>query len=745
MTQDNSWVDDLVLFSDLGTEIPKSVKHNEDVIVRLYREGELMQLTIHQSGQIRELYKDENKTHANFRALLASPSFADLAKWADSQALLLKDRVIEESIPVRALSSSRGMVDSALELFGNTLPSNGPKPRVSVTLVDGPAGIGKTSFLRHLAYQHASTFKVKRHPLFLHVESRGRMLQNLTDLMAFSLQTLRLRVTYDQIPVLVRHGLVTLAIDGFDELGDPSGYDLAWAQINELINSVRGEGQIILAGRETFVGEGRMRSALKSIDTVVDHLETVTLQPLKRKEGIDWLIENGWARADIEEEEVAALFDEGSYALRPFFLKELSRPEIAEKVKNKNIDDLLSFLVSSMIEREVSKFGPDIEAAVSDQAVSNFLQRFLEEVARDLAENQTDAVPTDTLSWIAEVVASEFIPSNIAGIFKHRANVVAFLTNDDRRGYRRFVHDQISNYFLAKSTIRSILNNELPKHVRRNIFGIEFLENFCSVMRTVSQSDVDNFISISLKQIRENGDSDRSRRNLAALVIATGCVQKVDDNLLISDISLDEVFLTETCSPIRMKNVTIAQLYAKGADFRNIKFEGNCAVISLIADEITIPPELDFTPYYITLPGRTLTDLEEKQDWILSRFYANFEIEEEIIVENILKKFPLFDLLGRLGRNRSYWLKDDEEKQTRRILDDDHWPLLRELLLKHDLLLERDNVGGKGRPGTFYHLKNKQSVIDFNNPSKAVAPLLREMLTESWKIEHQKKPRRTEH
>ena len=57
----------------------------------------------------------------------------------------------------------------------------------------------------------------------------------LQDLIAFSLQTLRLNVTYDQVPVLARHGLVSIAIDGFDELGDPNGYDLAWGQVNDLI------------------------------------------------------------------------------------------------------------------------------------------------------------------------------------------------------------------------------------------------------------------------------------------------------------------------------------------------------------------------------------------------------------------------------------------------------------------------------------------------------------------------------
>ena len=87
-----------------------------------------------------------------------------------------------------------------------------------------------------MALKRSFEYKQRRDPLILHVQSRGKVLSNLQDLMAFSLQTLRLRITYDQAPILVRHGLITLAVDGFDELGDPSGYELAWAQVNDLIH-----------------------------------------------------------------------------------------------------------------------------------------------------------------------------------------------------------------------------------------------------------------------------------------------------------------------------------------------------------------------------------------------------------------------------------------------------------------------------------------------------------------------------
>ena len=72
-------------------------------------------------------------------------------------------------------------------------------------------------------------------------------------------------MTFDQLPVLVRHGLVTLAIDGFDELGDPNGYDLAWGQVNELVTQIRGKGTLILAGRETFIGRERVSKQITSL------------------------------------------------------------------------------------------------------------------------------------------------------------------------------------------------------------------------------------------------------------------------------------------------------------------------------------------------------------------------------------------------------------------------------------------------------------------------------------------------
>lgn len=728
--------EDLSLFADLGTEPPILMQKNDGLHVEFVRDGQKLNLNIESSGKITETYDGFSRKHLDFKSLLASTTFADLGKWADSQASFLKARISDDNIPVQGrLSRDENVADitGSLNLLDDAILNSGANShRVLVTLVDGPAGIGKTTLLRQIAYKRAAEYRETRRPIILHVESRGRMLQNLTDLMAFSLQTLRLRVTYDQVPVLVRHGLVTLAIDGFDELGDPSGYDMAWAQVNDLITSARGNGSIVLSGRETFIGEGRMKTALNTIDTgLSDRLQTFSLLPPTANVAKNWLMKKGWSEDSFKNDRVASIFEDGSYALRPFFLKELANGEVAKSIEMDAVGDLLQFLVEKMIEREASKFGDDVEAITNLEQRKLFVRRFLEETARDMADNQSDAIPGDTLGWISEVVAADIVSPALVGILKNRASVVAFLETDDRRGYRRFTDDQIGNYFLAYATLKSINDGELPKHVRRNILGLEFLENFSSAMRSIPQSEVDCFVNSAISQIDRIADYDRSRRNLATLVIAMLSVQELSHETCISDVSLDETLFVETVSPIVLKNVTIAQLYARGADFRKVSFTGQCVIVSFIADETTIVSEKMPVPSFINLPEKTLFSPEDKVNWFVNRFVAVLsDYKPDIRV--LLERFPLFTLLHKIARTRSYWIKDNEEKASRRIFDDPLWPDLKEILEKHELLVVADNVGAGGRPGAYYHLKNRQGLLSVNNPPRSVLPFLQELVAKSY-------------
>ena len=285
---------------------------------------------------------------------------------------------------------------------------------VQVMLIDGPAGIGKTRFIEFLAWARANRFLTMQDPLILHVQSRGRVLTYLQDLIAFSLQRLRLTVTFDQIPVLVRHGLVILAIDGFDELADPNGYELAWSQVSELVDQVRGDGTLILAGRETFVGHERIRRSIQALKQH-DEVRALTLQAPSPVIAKQWLQAS---RSGILES-VEALFEPGSLALRPFFLARLADLPPTVQLGRPQAGVLLASLVDSMIEREAGKFGDAVDTIMNEQQRRDYVRHFLREVARFMADDQTEAIDELMLSWLAEMVAPDELDTETLALLKN--------------------------------------------------------------------------------------------------------------------------------------------------------------------------------------------------------------------------------------------------------------------------------------------------------------------------------------
>ena len=732
-------LEDISAFADLGADAPQIIANANGYVARLVREGRQIELSFNSDGAVIERCEGEERRHVNIRSLLASPLFANIGKWADSQRLHLKERVSKETIPVTGLvhsTNKEGGVDEFdIALMGF---DHRKQFRTNVFILNGPAGIGKTSLIRSLAFRRADQFRRSQKHLILHVESRGRMLQNITDLMAFSLQTLRLSVTYDQVPALVRNGLITLAIDGFDELGDPNGYDLAWAQVNDLIISSRGNGTIILAGRETFIRKERMISALQALDETVDRVDSFSLLSPTPYIARNWLKNAGWPERILELEVASPLFEEESYALRPFFLSELSRKGVAEQIENGQIEDLLSFLIDSMTEREAQKFGRDVEAVTTEDIREKYITSLMEEVARDLAENQSDAISSDTLSWLSEMVASEIVPHGLIGILKNRAGVIAFLTEDDRRGYRRFIHEQVLNYYLSKVTIKAIISNEVPKFVRRNIFGVDFLESFCSVARYADQETVDGFIDAATTQLNSIGDHDRARRNLGALILGMCSVCSPSNPPSISDLNLEEAYLSETVSSVSLKNVTIGQLYAKGADCRNVDFHADCNIVSLVSDDGTVLPRPVPFPSSINLRSETITDPRKVVYWVNSHIAPILQNDMDPIDTNLSKSFGLLSLYTRIVRYKPFWIKDGDERGARRILDDPYWEKLKELMIKHNLLVVRHDVPASGRPAPFYHVRNRQILMNHRevDPSKvdpAFFEFLRELVVEILK------------
>ena len=721
--------EELARFSDLGTSPPKEVGDDERFAFRLSREGEGLELRFEGGveGRVMEKSLDsgELRVHESYRALLASERFGDLRRWAGAQAASL-ERMLHDidrrPIPVVGVLSD-GNSDMDVGQLDDFLMSQEDGGRhansTHILLIDGPAGIGKTKFIELLTLERARHFTSTQRPLVLHVQSRGRVLTFFQDLIAFSLQTLRLRVTYDQLPILVRHGLVSLAIDGFDELGDPNGYDLAWGQVNDLVNEVRGQGTLILAGRETFIGKERLMSGVKALSHSRDVVDVLSLKPPAPSVARKWLKEgkSGWSDEDLAS--VEELFEPDSYTLRPFFLAQLAEREIAEVFKREALGYPLAFLVELMIEREAGKFGQSVENTMNLEGRKSFVRDFLREAARDMADQQTDALDETGLLWLVDVVVTEKIPSEIKNLLRNRANVLAFLTTDERPGYRRFAHSQLFNQFLSEVTMDVLARQEVPKYIRRNILGADFLSAFSDLVPHLARSNQE-LIREFLEAVRELVHSymwtDRGARNMGALLVAMLPAESGGD-LRLEDLHVDEALIQGVASPADLVRVTVNQLDVRGTDLSELGF-ADSAIVTLIANDSTRVSESFPDPSVIRYegfgvePDAVIRSPDQIRYWVDTHGRAPSQDPRcyEGSIPEALRKHRMVRLLERACRVRSYWIRDAAEGHFNRFVQDELWPELLKLLNAHDLIKVR-HPAASGPNDDFFHIVNAEGIL----------------------------------
>ncbi len=724
MTTNEDLLRDLSPFADIGTK-PKISGVSNDLIVQMTRDGRSMRVVLDQSSGRVQLTKTgyPQRGFGSFAALLASEDFANLRRWADMQAEVLKREAVDAKklLPINGKTHKGSRVEGVEEV--NALIGSDPRgiDAAEVLLIDGPAGIGKTNLVEHLALARASTYRTSPKPLLLHVKSRGRVLSNLQDLMAFSLQTIRSTTTYDQVPVLAKHGLVIVAIDGFDELGDPNGYELAWGQVNDLIFGVRGKGTVLLSGRDTFLGRARLFRDVQSLRLDVDVVTGLTLDSPSADQARTWLRSRNWTDVHFETPAVSALLEDGSFALRPVFLTLFAEHIKPKDLRTESESYLTPLLVKHIIQRDAALFGRNVETVLSRKEIENFLLKFLVEVSRDMADSQADAMDETSLAWIVDTALDEEISDDVRRLIKNRAGVVAFLKPDQRQGYKSFAHSHLQNYFLSLATIQAIGAGELPKFVRRNLLGSEFLAVFVDVAAKVSDApQLSAFLERSIGMSNVHSSIDRAMRNVGALLLAA--LPTMGASHKIASYEVDEAVIRGTCSDVVLSNVTVHQLDCRNADLSLARFE-QCSIASLIAnDGSRFPPSFPLPKVLATEGGQELSSIAEISDW-LSRRGRNAQATVATgLASPALKAHPLYRLLGRACRVRQYWLRAGDDIQADKILRDQHWATLASVLRESGYLREEQRQAS-GSSSTFTHIRQRERILVEDQNDKEVAAL----------------------
>lgn len=701
---------DLANFADLGTQV--AIEGNS---FTLTRNGDRLTVTQNGLGYTVTILDGAVRNFPNASALLADAAFSDLPRIAKNQVVLLSPQRVGNS-PVPIVGTLKSIVGnsstfaieesqtpwSALDHWLAKQQGSINQGGTDLLLVDGPAGVGKTTVVREAALLRAENYDGSA-PLILQIASRGRVLQNIADLIAFALQDVRSNLTIGQLMSLIRHGLIILAIDGFDELSDPNGFETAWSGLNNLISDSRGVATFLLAGRETFVSTELMKRQITSFDNTKDRLSSLTLGDPTPTAARDWLLNQpDWNHALLELDFVEPIFEEGSYALRPFFLDVIGREPTALASNEPPASDLLSYLVQVMLRREAEKFIEALDppnGIESTQDYEAYVGRFLEEVARDLAENQSEAIADDALDLLATVAADGILPNDQVAAVVQRARTVVFLANDLRAGHVRFAHEQLLQHFLAREALRSVGDGETPRYVRRNLFGRDALEVFAHVARG-RHDEAERFLSSARAGIAQPS-RDRLNTNLAVLGVAAACGTAVENaELQIRNVGINELYFPFAApNGISFRDTAISILHAASADLRNVVFESGVYISTLEVDRRTQLPEQIPQPQMLVHAAGTTSDPVEIQSLLnpdCQRSDAYLDWSDDLL-----------EILGRIERYRTFWLRtnlDDTDHQGRRIVTHPLWPNVFEALRSLDLVTVKTKQAS-GPNAEFIHFR----------------------------------------
>lgn len=717
----DQWKDELNLFADIDWDF-ESVEL-DDCWQAKFRRNSFDVTVDYYVASSAVVYKKEGKEerynkHSGF---LASPDFGNIHQIARTQrALLEKSPELnenEDSIPQISImgdlqffegsDSSKPVIDLIDEW--TVLESS---ENVRAVVIDGPAGIGKTHLIRLLLKRRAENYGSRPlKPLIIHVQSKGQKLTGLFELLAKTLQSMRLSLTYDQIPILIRHGLLQLAIDGFDELADPDGYDNAWNQVRDLISDVKSSGLILLAGRDTFIDRDSVCRSLPILQK--ESVASAHLRPPTSTEAKKWLEKNGISLDKIESLDNIGLLDEGAYSLRPFFLQQILK--ISQS--GDGIDSLARFpldtLISAMIKREIPlmrKLAPNL----TDEKFIELLENFLQEVAQEMADTESDSLDVESLQLFVDLVFSDHTSEENIRSIRHRVQSIALLEADlgHNSALRCFVHSEVQFYFLAKGYVRRLLE-EVHKFsnlrsLKRNILSSDVLDVFHDVVQSLPFEDRKIIFDKGITFLKQRRSYDRSPGNIAALLLASLGNEKEDESMFeIEDIVHDEFIFRGVVPAIKLKRCKISRFDVRGANLRKVVFD-DCEILSLVIDDSVL------LPYFIPKPTYLVIDGDGKEETIRQPVEIQSRIESRMpeAEYNDIEKNKMLCLLEKICRIviRQTWIKNDVDDDFGKILDVPEWPDLREILDKYQLLDARSMPAG-GRRSEFIRIKRANEIL----------------------------------
>ena len=690
-------IEDIKLFCDPFTEIAQKPVAGKKRII-LTRNGRELTFDIDvETGRISAKHKKAE--YKDIRTLIASSEFSDIKRFAETQKRFFSQT--KEKPLIESEISYSGNDILARDLDDNIKITEG---KVTLVLLDGPAGVGKTFQITELAKaQYKKFLSDNLSPPVLVISSSGRRLSNFKDVLAATTQEMGASFTGAHVPMLVRHGLLIAAIDGFDELVDADGYEDSWRALKDFIEEIGNSGKVILAARDTFLDEQELISRIsaenkEAIDLKIAHIKLATIETATQ-----YLSTSKWKAADLDQEITSDIFSNNSYALRPFFLSVLRD---AGGWSNVNSEGFRSFLVNNLIDRESKILSKTFGTLKSEDVVPS-LNSLFEEVSLEMASRENNLIEIDHLAFLTDYCFGELLDDNARRKLTHKAGSISLLETSDIKDKRKFPHTEVQYYFLGNALVAQLAKKTIPSVLRRTILSAEHLEVFAEVFTRAEQTAKK---AMDYLHATINGDSsnDGLASNGGAMVLlgfAMGLSDRID-YLVVNDATF------AGGSPVGvLQDVTISRLDVCGSDVSKVNFD-KVKIGTLVANKFTLfghsVPSIDALEVRGDNP-RTERDPAEIDTFIRNHF-ANADIGK-------LREHPAVYLLEKVARRsvRYCYLRDGDDDEGSFMLRDEHWPQVKSVLLAHDRMEVKKGKPMHGRPAALMRIKRPIELIDYNS------------------------------
>ncbi|SMS12762.1 hypothetical protein CFBP1590__5176 [Pseudomonas viridiflava] len=697
-------IEDIKMFCDPFTDMAQKPVAGKKRIILTRNGRELIYDIDVITGRISAKHKKAE--YPNIKTLIASAEFADIKRLAETQKRAFS-KVKEQAI-----------IESEINYSGNNIPAeelvesiDSTEEKTTLILLDGPAGVGKTFQITQLAKAQSKKFLANNiSPPILHVSSSGRRLSNFRDVLAATTQSIGASFNGEHVPMLVRHGLLIAAIDGFDELVDADGYEDSWRALREFIEEVGNSGIIILAARDTFLDEQELIQRIRTENTKAESPNTINLKlahillaspDTARK----YLASSKWLPMDIASEMTSDIFSNNKYALRPFFLSVLKDAGGWTKVR---AEGFRSFLVGNLIDREAKILSKTIGGIKSETVIPS-LNALFEEISLEMATRENNLIETEHLAFLTDYCFSDLLDENSKRKLTHKSGSISLLELSDSKDKRMFPHTEIQYYFLGKALIRQLAKKTIPSILRRTILSAEHLEVFAEVF---ASDEIDAKKAIDHLYLTMNSDSsnDGLLVNGGAMVLlgfSYGLIDRIDF-LTINDATFAGG--TPTGS---IQDTVISRLDLCGSDISSVVFN-NVKISTLVVDDFT--KFGDSRPQVDALEVRIADAYIERNSEIIEDFIRAHSTESDV---ETFRAHPAVYLLEKVARRsvRYCYLRDggDDDEGTF-MLRDDNWPHIRNILEQHGRIKIEKGKPMHGRPAALIRVKRPLALLDYSLP-----------------------------